>query len=55
MSHPCPITEPHMLVDCLFAARVLVDWDSPTWGVAGVNVHTASWAPDRHTQEGDDE
>jgi hypothetical protein len=27
----------------------LVDWDSPHWGVAGSNVHTASWAPDgRH-------
>lgn len=26
-----------------------VDWDSPTWGEPGHNVHIASWAPDgRH-------
>lgn len=34
-----------------------VDWDSPTWGQPGTNVHVATWAPDRkHADEtGDDQ
>jgi hypothetical protein len=23
-----------------------IDWDSPTWGQPGHNVHVADWAPD---------
>jgi hypothetical protein len=34
----------------------LIQWDdNPHWGVAGHNVHTASWAPDpKHADETDD-
>lgn len=34
-----------------------VDWDSPTWGEPGHNVHEAAWAPDqKHADEtGDDQ
>lgn len=32
-----------------------VDWDSPTWGQPGSNVHEAAWAPDgTHDDETDD-
>lgn len=32
-----------------------VDWDSPTWGQLGSNVHEAAWAPDgTHDDETDD-
>lgn len=33
-----------------------IDWDSPTWGELGTNVHEASWAADgRHDDETGDE
>lgn len=33
-----------------------VDWDSPTWGQPGHNVHHAAWALDkRHDDETGDE
>ncbi len=34
-----------------------IDWDSPTWGQPGHNVHESAWAPDRkHADEtGDDQ
>lgn len=25
---------------------MIVDWDSPTWGQVGHNVHESAWAPD---------
>lgn len=34
----------------------MIDWDSPTWGQAGHNVHEASWAPDgRHDDNAEDD
>lgn len=30
-------------------------WSSPHWGESGFNVHVAAWAPDRHTEEPNDE
>ena len=33
----------------------LVDWDSPTWGQPGHNVHESAWAADKkHADETDD-
>jgi hypothetical protein len=32
----------------------MIDWDSPTWGREGHNVHesdTGTWVPDRHGME----
>jgi hypothetical protein len=31
----------------------MIDWDAPTWGQDGQNVHysdTGTWVPDRHNQ-----
>lgn len=37
-------------------AEPTVDWDSPTWGQPGSNVHEAAWAPDpKHADETKDE
>ena len=34
----------------------MVDWDSPTWGQPGHNVHVSAWAPDaRHDDNAQDD
>ena len=44
------------MTDTELTTRAVVDWDSPRWGVAGHNVHEASWAADgRHDDTTDEE
>ena len=31
-----------------------VDWDSPTWGQTGSNVHIAAWCADGHDRSEQD-